>query len=129
MTASQLRLRMWVRRTAGTALVIGILVYGFCCYRVIMAGGFGPVTLRPACAQAATGEFTRYYLGSESVQIRRFYLPPRAVCVWSGGTTAEIVPLNAVSWSGPILIVAGITTLLAAARPAAKRGHAPPGRA
>jgi hypothetical protein len=60
--------------------------------------------VQPACWKAATGSEARDYRSGESVHIRRSSLPPSAVCQWSGGATAALAPVNALSWAGPILM-------------------------
>ncbi len=60
------------------------------------------------CSKAAIGSETRDYRAYESVHIRWSYLPPSAICEWSGGATAALVPANALSWAGPVLIAASV---------------------
>jgi hypothetical protein len=88
------------------AFLAGLLLYGFSCYRVLTAGGLSATSLRPTCSKAAIGSETRDYRADESVHIRRSYLPPTAVCQWSGGATAALIPANALSWAGPVSIAA-----------------------
>jgi hypothetical protein len=90
------------------AFLAGLLLYGFFCYRVLMAGGLSATSIRPTCSKAAIGSETRDYRAGESVHIRRSYLPPTAICQWSGGTTAALIPANALSWAGPVLIAASV---------------------
>jgi hypothetical protein len=98
------------------AFIAGLLLYGFFCYRVLLAGGLAggmsATSLRPTCSKAAIGSETRDYRSDESVEIKRSYLPPTAICQWSGGTTAALIPANALSSAGPVLIAASALTAL-----------------
>jgi hypothetical protein len=102
----------WGTQLTVIAFLAGLLLYGFFCYRVLTAGGLSATSLRPTCSNAAIGSETRYYRADESVHIRRSYLPPTAVCQWSGGATAVLVPANAPSWAGPVLVAASVLTAL-----------------
>ena len=110
--------RRWGTSLIVIAFLAGLLLYGFFCYRVLTAGGLSATSLRPTCSKAAIGSETRDYRADESVHIRRSYMPPTAVCQWSGGTTAAVVPANALSWAGPVLIAASVLAALAI-----KAGH------
>jgi hypothetical protein len=90
------------------AFLAGLLLYGFLCYRVLMAGGLSATSIRPTCSKAAIGSETRDYRAGESVRIRRSYLPPTAVCQWSGGMTVALIPANALSWAGPVVIATSV---------------------
>ena len=104
--------RRWGTQLIVIAFLAGLLLYGVFCYRVLTAGGLSATSIRPTCSKAAIGSETRDYWADESVQIRRSYMPPTALCQWSGGTTAALVPANALSWAGPVLIAASVLTAL-----------------
>ena len=91
-------------RRWGTPLIVigflaGLVLYGFFCYSVLTAGGLSATSMRPTCTKAAIGSETRDYRADESVPIRRSYMPPTAICPWSDGTTAALVPANVLSWA------------------------------
>jgi hypothetical protein len=99
-------IRRWGTEAIFIAFLVGLLLYGFFCYRVAMAGGLSATSMRPTCSKAAIGSETRDYRSGESVRIRRSYLPPSAICQWSSGATATLIPANALSWAGPIILAA-----------------------
>ena len=100
--------RRWGTPLIVIAFLAGLLLYGFFCYRVLTAGGLSATSMRPTCSKAAIGSESRDYRADESVHIRRSYMPPTAICQWSGGTTAALVPANVLSWAGPVLIAASV---------------------
>ena len=96
--------RRWAITLIAIGFLAGTLLYSFLCYSVLTAGGLSATSMRPTCSKAATGSEARSYRADESVHIRRSYLPPTAICQWSGGTTVALIPANALSWAGPVLI-------------------------
>ena len=104
--------RRWAPQLIAVAFMAGFLLYGAFCYRVVMAGGMSATSVRPTCSKAATGSESRAYRSGESVVIKRSYLPPTAICQWSGGTTVALVPADVISWAGPVLVAGSVLTAL-----------------
>jgi hypothetical protein len=104
--------RIWVLRVAGSAMLIGVLMYGLLAYSVAVAGLGNPGTERLSCSRAATGEEVPGYRADEQLTLHRSYLPPTATCHYSQSGNVPLIRANWVSWAGPALIAASATTLI-----------------
>ena len=111
--------RRWVVRIAFVSFLVGLLLFSFLSYLVITAGGVNEGVLRLSCSRAVMGVEVPGYRSEESLRLERSYLPPSAVCHYSGGTTAALLAVTPLSWAGPVLVV--VALLVAAADVAVRR--------
>ena len=107
--------RRWVVRIAFVSFLVGLLLFGFLSYLVITAGGVNEGVLRLSCSRAVMGVEVPGYRSEESLRLERSYLPPSAVCRYSGGTTAALVAVTPLSWAGPALLAGSAVVALSIA--------------